>query len=356
MNQLPRNTILCGDAAEQLATLPPASIDCVVTSPPYFQLRDYGMSRQLGFEPDIHGWVAGLEAIFTELARVLKPTGGLWLNLGDSFSRHRRYGAPPKSLLLAPERLLLALAETGWLVRNKVIWAKPNPMPSSVGDRLTLTYEVVYFLVRNQRYFFDLDAIRQPHRSSRSRRSGADAPDRPGWLGPLAGSRRGLHQTIGHELGKNPGDVWRIATHGYRGAHFATFPEALVRPPILATCPEVICIRCEQPWRRRVYARRIGQVRSAGPRDRLVNRTGGRWETIRRVGGLVPCGCAAPTRPGVVLDPFFGTGTVGIVACELGRDWVGIELSPVYVRMAEDRLRLRQEPPRERGRPPEPTP
>src|SRR5688572_15562351 len=114
----PRNTILLGDAAATLARLETDSVDCVVTSPPYFQLRDYGVAGQLGTEPTVHGWVAGLRQVFREAARVLVPTGGLWLNLGDSFSRHPRYGAPPKGLLLAPERLLLALAQDGWLVRN----------------------------------------------------------------------------------------------------------------------------------------------------------------------------------------------------------------------------------------------
>src|SRR5256885_9171231 len=137
----PRNTILTGDAVTRLRELPPASVDCVVTSPPYFQLRDYGVPGQLGLEPTVSGWVADLRQICREVARVLVPTGSLWLNLADSFSRHDRYGAPTKGLLLAPERLLLALAQDGWIVRNKVIWSKPNPMPNSVTDPLALTYE-----------------------------------------------------------------------------------------------------------------------------------------------------------------------------------------------------------------------
>ena len=174
------------------------------------------MPGQFGLEPTSTEWVNGCGAC-TEVARVLKPTGALWLDLGDSYSRHPRYGAPAKGSLLAPERLLLALAADGWIVRNKVIWAKPNPMPTSVTDRLNTTYDVVYFLVRSPRYFFDLDAIREPHRSS-GRRSARPAADRsPGWAGPLAGKNDGLLRARargvpGHELGKNPGDVWRIAT------------------------------------------------------------------------------------------------------------------------------------------------
>ena len=143
MSELPRNTILTGDAATMLAELPEASVDCVVTSPPYYQLRDYGQPGQLGLEPTVDGWVEAVRAVAGQVARVLKPSGAFWLNLGDSFSRHRKYGAPAKGLLLAPERLVLALAKDGWLVRNKVIWAKTNPMPSSIRDRLTLTWEVL---------------------------------------------------------------------------------------------------------------------------------------------------------------------------------------------------------------------
>lgn len=344
MTSNPRNTILQGDVLDRLAELPDSLADCVITSPPYFQLRDYGVTGQLGLEATVADWVANLRAVAAQLARVLKPTGSLWLNLGDSFSRHPKYGAPAKSLLLAPERLLLALAADGWIVRGKIIWAKPNPMPSSVADRLTLTYEVVYFLVRSRRYFFDIDAIREPHRTTAAKTARAAGPET--WRGPLAGSRRGLHQARGagqpgHLLGKNPGDVWTIATRGYRGAHFATFPPELVHRPLLAACPEAICTACDEPWRRPVALGRVGlrppADRAAAPEWRVA-RYAQRWSTVRRVGAPRPCGCGAPTQPGLVLDPFFGTGTVGAVAQELGRDWLGIELNPAYIELARDRL------------------
>lgn len=306
----PRNTILIGDAREQLAQLPAASVDCVVSSPPYFQTRNYQVKGQLGMEPNVADWVADLRAVMREVARVLTPTGGAWINLGDSFSRHSRYGVPPKGLLLAPERLLLALAQDGWLVRNKVIWHKTNNMPSSVGDRLTLTYELVYFLVRQRSYFFDLDAIREPHRTTTATKRKAElARQQPDWAGPLATTRGGLRSgMVGHPGGKNPGDCWYIPTRGFRGAHFAVFPPELVRRPILATCPAVVCTACGQ-----------GQKVSAG---------------------TLPCNCKAPARRGLVLDPFFGTGTVGLVAQELERDYLGIELNPDFARMAAERLEL----------------
>jgi site-specific DNA-methyltransferase (adenine-specific) len=342
MTALPRNTILAGDVIERLAELPEASIDCVVTSPPYFQLRDYGVEGQLGLEASVDAWVGSQRRVVSELARVLKSTGSLWLNLGDSFSRHPRYGAPIKGLLLAPERLLVALAADGWIVRNKVIWAKSNPMPTSVSDRLTLTYEVVYLLVRSRRYFFDLDAIREPFGSTMPKTARAITPET--WRGPLAASRSGLSRARpegrpGHRLGKNPGDVWTIATRGFRGAHFATFPPALLRRPILATCPEAICTACGVPWTRRVTVRQLGVV-APTPREHFVRSYPRRWRTERRVGELEPCNCGAPTTPGVVLDPFFGTGTVGVVARELGRDWLGIELNPDYIELARIRLDL----------------
>lgn len=309
MTNLPRNTILQGDALARLRELPSDSVDCVITSPPYFQLRDYGVTGQLGLEETVDAWVEGLRKVCAEIGRVLKPTGALWLNLGDSYSRHPRYGALPKSFLLGPERLALALVRDGWIVRSKVVWAKTNPMPTSIADRLNATYEVVYFLVRSPRYYFDLDSIREPHRS-RAARSARPVPAKPPtWAGPLAGRNDGLLRARaagqpGHPLGKNPGDVWQLAAHAYRGAHFATFPEGLVRRPLIATCPEWVCARCGAPYRREPS-----------------------------------CSCRAGAFPGLALDPFFGTGTVGVVAREHGRDWLGIELSKTYVALAWDRLK-----------------
>lgn len=142
---LPRNTILIGDVRERVAELPAAPVDTVITSPPYFGVRDYGHERQLGAEPDVDGWVSGLQLVARDLARVLRPTGSLWLNLGDSYARRRAEGATPKSLLLGPARVALALVHDGRMLRNEVIWAKTTPMPSSVTDRLTTTHELIYF-------------------------------------------------------------------------------------------------------------------------------------------------------------------------------------------------------------------
>jgi len=252
MTRLPRNLVMVGDVRKRLSELPSASVDCIISSPPYYMLRNYGVQGQIGLEPNVEAWVEALRQVATELARIMKPMGSLWLNLGDSFSRHDKYGAPPKGLLAAPERLLLALMADGWICRCKVVWSKPNPMPSSVTDRLNMTYEVVYHLVRERSYYFNLHAVREPHRSKSVRRVSEPFGTVPDWAGPLAGKQDGLRRARpdgvpGHRLGKNPGDVWVIPTQGFRGAHFATFPEALVVKPLLATCPERICRQCGQP-------------------------------------------------------------------------------------------------------------
>jgi site-specific DNA-methyltransferase (adenine-specific) len=324
---LPRNTVLVGDVRERLGDLPSDSIDTIITSPPYMQLRNYGVKHQIGLEDHVDKWVNELRLVAAGLARVLRPGGSMWLCLGDRYSRHERTGAPPKSLHLAPERLALALIADEWILRSKVIWAKTNAMPASVTDRLTNNWEVVYLFVRSPRYHFDLDAIRVPHRSPTNRKRARTAARGyrpatvrpPSWAGLLAGNNSGLARLNaagipGHPAGKNPGDVWTMATSTFRGEHFATFPPQLVARPLLATCPERVCSRCAQPWSR-------PPQRSAKPRQLTAT-----------------CDCRARSRPGVVLDPFFGSGTVGLVAQQHERDWIGIELNPAFAELAEQRI------------------
>jgi DNA modification methylase len=325
--RLPLGQIIVGDVRQRLVELPLSSVDTIITSPPYYNLRDYGHAKQLGLEADVDAWVDNLMGVCRSIAGVLKPSGSLWLNVGDSYSNHNRQGAAKKSLLLGPQRLILALAEDGWIVRNQIIWAKTNTMPSSVGDRLSCRYEMLFLLVRSPRYFFNLDAIRQPFKIQAKRRPSAAGyrylPDevRPpdvGWDDNSGLSRMKVEGRVGHPLGANPGDVWQLPTACYRGAHFATFPVALVERPLLATCPEKVCARCGVPWQRE-------------PVDR------NRQPVV--IGGLVAgCDCGAGAVPGVVLDPFMGAGTVAIAAEKHGREWMGIELNPVYAALARGRL------------------
>ncbi len=344
MKAAPRNTILIGDAVEQLRTLPTASVDAVVTSPPFYMLRDYAAEGQIGLEGTVNEWAERLRVVMAEAHRVLVPTGSAWIDLGDSYSRHPRYGAPAKSLLLAPERLAIALVKDGWILRSKLIWAKTNPMPSSVTDRLANTYDVVLHLVKQRTYHYDIDAIRIPHRTGQGRAERLGTTKRPAWAGPLAGSNSGLQRfrppgIPGNLRGKNPGDVWSLPSAHYCGAHFATFPEKLIERPILATCPLRVCTTCSAPWRNgpgKTFV--LGERQPAG-RDPHVRRYPSRWRVLHQPGPLAAgCGCNAATRPGLVLDPFFGTGTVGVVAERLGRDWLGIEINPAYADQAWRRL------------------
>lgn len=327
--QLPLGRILIGDAVQQLQELPDASVDCVITSPPYFALRDYDTPGQLGTVGHIDEWVKQLVDVGRELHRVLTPIGALWLNLGDGYSRHHSEGAAKKGLLLGPARVALALADEGWLLRNQIIWAKTNPMPASVTDRLSCTYEVVHFFTKQPHYYFDLDPIREPAGTPASRgrptRSTYPPPSAVPFIGraPRVDLNHGLDalKAAGqqsHPLGKNPGDVWSLATASYRGAHFATFPVELVRRPLLATCPKQVCTACGQPWQR-VPRTVNGRKLATGP--------------LRAI-----CSCHAPSRPGIVLDPFLGSGTTALAAEQHGRNWIGIELNPDYAQLAEKRL------------------
>lgn len=319
----PRGELILGDALATLRTLPGGSIDMVVTSPPYFRLRNYQHAGQLGLEPSVDEWIEGLRTICREVARVLVPTGTLWLNLGDTYSAHISQGAPKKSLVMAPERLALALQADGYIVRSKLVWAKTNPMPSNAKDRLACTYEVIYVLARNPTYFFDLDAIRQPHRSKPSRSRATINRGVEGWRGPNGDDASGLDKLkaegrVGHPLGKNPGDVWFLATSSYRSDHHATYPLTLATRMIQAGCPEARCTVCRLPWRRNV-------IRSLGG-------------TAVRSALAAPCSCQAPSEPGLVLDPFIGSGTTAVAAELLHRDWLGIELNPSFVAIANRRI------------------
>jgi DNA modification methylase len=353
-----------------------------MTSPPYWALRDYGIAGQLGLEPHPREYVEKLVAIFHDLRRVLKPSGSLFLNLGDTYwSRNRnpnpmltpdRHWLQPKQLLLIPARVAIAMQEDGWIVRNSIIWCKPNGMPSSVKDRLANRYEYVFHFVKSRQYYYDLDAIRIPHRSLHaqgqshrtvegrtphtqrhllglrnagrgyvghsagknpgdiiecppetrtlgailSQRRVAKVPWGKGWIGhPAGGMARILREGDARWLspnGRNPGDFWTIPTRPFAAAHFAVFPERLCEQPIKAACPSEVCVKCGAP-RRRVSAK---------------------CQTAARTS----CSCGARFRPGIVFDPFAGAGTTLVVAEKLGRLHLGCELNPDYVRLARQRL------------------
>ncbi|MFI6168928.1 DNA-methyltransferase [Nocardia sp. NPDC051052] len=318
-----RNHLLVGDALERLRDFPDGSIDMALTSPPYFRLRNYDAEGQIGLESHVDSWVDSLAAVSQEIHRALVPTGTYWLNLGDTYSTHTSQGTARKGLVMAPERLALHLQRSGWLVRNKIVWAKPNPMPSNVPDRLACTYELIYVLTKQPAYFFDLDAVRVPHRSTASKGYKTQQHGNEHWRGPngdIAGGLAVLKREgrVGHPLGKNPGDIWQLATSNFRGAHHATFPLSLATKAIQAGCPEVRCTVCRRPWRRRVI--------------RLL---GGK---ALRTAASATCDCDAASEPGIVLDPFIGSGTTAVAAEDLARDWSGIELNMDFAQLATERI------------------
>lgn len=270
-------TLLHGDALSEASKLPDGSVDCIVTSPPYYGLRDYGSQGQYGLEETPAAYVETMRALFSELRRALADDGTLWLNIGDSYGKN-------KNLLGIPWRVAFALQDDGWILRNSIIWEKPNAMPESVTDRLSGRHENIFMFSKSQRYWFDLDPIRQQFTpqaglaSSFNRTTKESLVPRQGYKQHRAGR---VDADVQESRGKNPGDVWAISTKPFPGSHFAVFPPEIPRRAIVAGC-----------------------------------------------------------KPGgTVLDPFSGSGTTGLVAQENGRKYIGIDISADYLKLSlETRL------------------
>ncbi|WP_414664968.1 DNA-methyltransferase [Horticoccus sp. 23ND18S-11] len=318
---------MIGDALAHLRALPADSVHCCVTSPPYWGLRDYGVGGQLGLEPTPKDFVVKMVEVFDEVFRVLRPDGTCWVNLGDSYfsggghadsavndrrggynmanrpeHEHRAFRARngrPKDLVGIPWRVAFALQDSGWYLRQDIVWHKPNPMPESVRDRCTKAHEYIFLLTKSPRYFFDAASISEPvSGTAHSRGSGVNPkakvfgqnsrinrdrdPDHQSPAKIRAKQNRSFSAAVtGLVERRNKRSVWTVAPRAYRGAHFATFPPQLIEPCILAGCP----------------------------------------------------------RGGVVLDPFGGSGTTGAVALQHGRNAILIELNPDYAPLIEARLR-----------------
>lgn len=306
--------IICGDAAEVLRNMPSESVNCCVTSPPYYGLRDYGADGQIGLEETPEEYIDRLVEVFREVRRALRDDGTLWLNIGDSYagSGKGRYkdgiarnagkkqetsagtvdgvlqkttaasGCKPKDLIGIPWMLAFALRADGWYLRQDIIWAKTNPMPESVRDRCTKSHEYIFLLSKSPKYYYDAEAIKEDadgKYKDRYKYSFNDGEKIHGAGRPsgVTSNTAGLRTFSGK---RNKRSVWIVPTKGYKGAHFATFPEKLVEPCVLAGCP---------------------------------------------VGG-------------VVLDPFMGSGTTGVVSIKHGRKFIGIDLNESYCKMAGRRL------------------
>ena len=331
-----------GDCIEVLRRLPDASVQCVITSPPYYGLRDYGTGEaQIGLEDTPDAYVARLVDVFREVRRVLRPHGSLWLNLGDSYAG----GCKPKDLLGIPWLVAFALRADGWYLRSDIVWAKPNPMPESVRDRPTKAHEYVFLLTKGPRYYFDQEAVREPHTTPGADRNvgKVDQSTRPR---PKVGDDPMMRTN-----GRNVRSVWTIATQPFPEAHFATFPEELPRRCIEAGCPVQVDAETGEARERIVRSTRTldgvpvpdapAWSEGGGPTERARRsqndgRGHWRWATDREALGWT----GDPDRPyvpGTVLDPFLGSGTTALVARKLGRRCVGIDLSAEYLGIAARR-------------------
>jgi DNA modification methylase len=305
----PTVQILQGDCLDRLCTLPDQSVNCCVTSPPYYGLRDYGVAGQIGLEASPTKYVAKLVAVFNEVRRVMRDDGVLWLNLGDSYNaagrewhgtridykqgtnRASANGADsgracddslkPKDLIGIPWRVAFALQADGWYLRSDIIWHKPNPMPESVTDRPTKAHEYIFLLAKSERYYYDHEAVKEQAETKPMPRN-KNSEHYNASLGNGSDRFSAGERVYGEDGMRNKRSVWTVATNPYKEAHFATFPPDLIKPCILAGCP-------------------------AG---------------------------------GTVLDPFGGSGTTGQVALELGRNAILIELNPEYAKLIEQRTNV----------------
>jgi DNA modification methylase len=382
--------VLQGDCIEMLKTLPNQSVHCCVTSPPYWRLRDYGVAGQIGLEETPAAYIAKMLEVFTEVGRVLRDDGTLWVNLGDSYAatgknRTERQttektwlnsglstqlaclrqqnkvvdGLKPKDLVGIPWRFAFALQDAGWYLRSDIIWAKPNPMPESVRDRPTKAHEYIFLLTKQPRYYYDVDAIKEDAihagatvslgEKSLSRGQAAGIRCRP--------SGNGTATSVVVPSCRNVRTVWTMTTKPFAEAHFATFPPELPERCIKAgTSERGCCSRCGSPWKRIVEKERkptrpgtnskVNQASNdeASPYHEhggiVGNRDPQRHCTETRTIGWEPtCKCeVGEPVPCVVLDPFGGAGTTGLVADRLGRDAILIELNPEYAAMTRRRI------------------
>lgn len=379
------NTIIPGDALEILRTLPDESVHCIVTSPPYWGLRNYGVEGQLGLEATPEEFTAKMVEIFRECRRVLRSDGTLWLNLGDSYcssatgsvSDHTIRlgggratqreaskrpdklppGLKPKDLIGIPWRVAFALQADGWWLRSDIIWHKPNPMPESVTDRPTRAHEYLFLLTKRARYYYDAEAVKENNVSTDIKKFTDNGNDKQRGHGRRHAGFNGRYaeklQSEGLPNGRNRRTVWTVATAPFSEAHFATFPPDLIRPCVLAGCPERCCPACGAPWERitergltahdgktesqyesGTTANRLAQLRQAA-RERGAEYANG----TRTLGFRPSCDCGrSDTVPGTVLDPFMGAGTTALVALRAGRRFLGIELNPKYIDMANRRI------------------
>lgn len=373
--------VINADVMDGLRSLPDESVHCVVTSPPYWNLRDYGNPGQIGLEATPQEFIDKMVAVFQEVRRVLRSDGIAWVNMGDTYaasgrgggggsfqnddvgkkigkSNHRRkavIGYKPKDLIGMPWRLALALQDDGWWLRSDIIWHKPNPMPESCTDRPTKAHEYIFLLTKASKYYYDGDAIREGRtEGSLKRWNDSDDRQRP----PVGKKYENPDNMVKpsepfdqRNLGpnRNKRTVWTMPTASYPGAHYATFPPALPETCIKAgTSEKGCCPECGNPLKRLFDVKQIELQKTNNP-DKQQDITN--WDreksprTVKEItttGWEWTCNCDrydANPNPCVVLDPFNGHGTTGMVAARLGRDYIGIEINSHDCEASRDRIK-----------------
>jgi len=302
-------TIHIGGASDVLRKLPENSIHCVVTSPPYFRLRDYGVAGAIGSEQTPQEYVNSLVEVFRGVHRVLRNDGTVWLNLGDKYEN--------KQLLMIPAEVVKALKAEGWFLRSQIIWYKKDPMPEGMTDRPTQSYEVVYLLTKSPTYFYDGTAIAEPGE---------------------------YHDGSDDQHTRNSRNVWTVNTATYISEHFAVMPRALAVRCIKAGSSIACCSKCGAPQRRMTESTNSTHhwtkqaPRTDSPYNAQSDIRHGKLVSRITTGWEVSCDCQADTVSCTVLDPFGGSGTTAIAACEEFRNAILIELNPEYAKSARERL------------------
>jgi len=370
------NQILQGDALTKLKELPEKSINMCMTSPPYWALRDYGVDGQLGLEPTFNLYMKHLCDIFDEVKRVLRDDGTCWVNIGDTYygggtgqdksmkngkyvkanfkaianalnARDKNYNYPSKCLCMIPQRFAIEMVNRGWILRNVIIWHKPNCMPSSVKDRFTVDFEYLFFFSKKKKYYFE--TIYEPLAESSLNDARLDK-GREEHIGKSVEGIYGCNATTINSKGRNKRAVWQICLKPFKEAHFAVYPEELCETPIKAGCPKFVCNKCGKP-RIKIFKdngltiaghgggspKSFEYKKQLGLSNSSSLLTGTKKKYVED--GLTKCNCNAGFSGGIVLDPFFGSGTTGIVALKQNKKFIGIELNPEYIKIAEARIK-----------------
>ena len=420
--------ILQGNCIDKIKELDDNSIDCVVSSPPYFGLRDYGtasydggdpnckhtisdgsfdplknkligrpyrtkdkkncvkcgakrIDEQFGLETTYQEYIANTVKVFETFKPKLKDTATIWWNVGDSYN-NKLESLKEKDLMMIPNRVAIALQDAGWYIRSEIIWHKPNPMPESVTDRPTSAHEKIWLINKSKKYYYNADAIREPLASSSLARLSQDIKNQKGSTRANGGmksngnmkavfseknikgnfSKRGITRTTEglnlktqlekiNPLGRNKRNVWTITTKPFKDAHFATFPKDLIEPCIKAGCPEKVCVECGTPYKKNYNRKRIRRDeldpsdyryrpnKYKGAYEEINGKGDAGYQSSEFIGFEKDCNCKTDKfESGVVLDPFGGSGTTGIVAKSLNRQAILIELNKDYINIVNKRI------------------